>query len=193
MKFEDALAKMPNEFHSEILETDKYLKTMRPLKFRRVVDKNGNNGNKITYVASEHGISYAFRVSDNKFRHNLQWYLVHQGKAETWHRRADYMEETLDKIAKNDYPLSVRIFSALRNCPGFDNCYGDRCLARTPYSFAGKKKLTCHGNVELSSDKDGFCDARVFIRYVNELVKDKIANSEPPPEKIILCETNRSV
>jgi LDH2 family malate/lactate/ureidoglycolate dehydrogenase len=70
---------------------------------------------------------------------------------------------------------------------------GERCLARTPYSYDDKKKLTCHGSVVLGIDQNSFCDAREFFRYVNELVKEKIANDEPQPEKIILCKTNRSV
>ena len=190
MTFENVLAKMPHEFQCEILETDKYLKAMRPLKFRRALDKNGS---KITYVASEYGISYMFKISDNEFKHNFQWYIVFNGKPETWHRRADYMEETLAKISETDNPLSVRIYDALKNCPGLDNCYGERCLARTPYSFNGKKKLTCHGSVELGLNQESFCDAREFIRNFNELVKVKIANEEPPPEKILVCKINRSI
>jgi hypothetical protein len=103
------------------------------------------------------------------------------------------MEETLAYIAKTDQPLSVRIYNALKTCPGSDSCYGQRCLARTLYAFNGQRKLTCHGRVELGLNRDDFCDAREFLRYFNELVKEKITNGEPLPEKIIVCKTKRSL
>ena len=103
------------------------------------------------------------------------------------------MEETLAYITKTDLPLAERIYNALKTCPGLDNCYGPRCLARTVYSFDGQKKLTCHGKVELDLFRQDFCDAREFLRYFNELVKEKITNNEPLPEKIIVCKTKRSL
>ena len=189
MVFDDFLQKMPKKFQCEIIGMDKYLKTLRPMKFKRVLDKNCN---KITYVAPEYGISYMFKL-DGGFKHNFQWYIVHNGKAETWHRKADYMEETLVKIAQSDQLLSVRIYNALKNCPGSNNCYGERCLARTPYSFNGKKRLTCHGSVEPGLDKNDFNDVREFFRYLNELINEKISNNVKPPEKIILCKKKRYI
>jgi len=188
MVFEDVLQKMPKKLHSEIMDMDKYFKALRPMKFKRVLDKNGN---KITYVASEFGVSYMIKLSDDGFKHNFQWYIVYNGKAETWHRKADYMEEILVKITQSDQPLAMRIYNGLKICPGSNNCYGERCLARTPYTFNGQKRLTCHGSVELDMEKNNFCDVREFFRHLNELIKEKIANGEKPPEKIILCKTRR--
>ena len=189
--FDIVLNEFPKQYQNEIKKIDTYLKGMRPLKFKRIVDKKAN---KITYVASDYGISYMFRMSeDDGFTHNFQWYLVYNGKPETWHRRGDFMEETLNEIAKTDYPLSLRIFNSLKGCPGGDNCYGKRCLARTPYSFDDKKRLTCHGSVFLEHNKSNFQDARDFFRYFNDLVKEKIENDEPLPEKIIVCKMVRHI
>jgi len=188
--FESIISTLPQALKDEITETDQYLKALRPLKFKRTIDPKAK---KITYVASDYGISYMFKISGTELAHNFQWYIVCCGKPETWHRRADYMEETLSYIAKTDQPLSERIFNALKTCPGSDNCYDQRCLARTVYTFSGQRKLTCHGRVELGLLHNDFCDAREFLRYFNELVNEKIASKEPLPEKIIVCKTKRSL
>lgn len=188
--FDTIISDLPQTYKNEITETDKYLKTIRPLKFKRIIDKKAQ---KITYVASDYGISYMFKISDEKFTHNFQWYIVYNGKPETWHRRADYMEEALVYIEKNDHPLSVHIYDALKRCPGGDNCYGERCLARTLYAFNDQKRLTCHGSVELGMNQDDFRAARKFFNYLNELIEDKITSGEPPQEKIILYKTIRSI
>ena len=188
--FEIMIADLPQEYKDEITKTDIYLKSMRPLKFKRTIDKKAK---KITYVASDYGVSYMFKISNDKLTHNFQWYIVYNGKPETWHRRADYMEETLIHIAKSDPALSDRVYNALKICPGFDNCYGERCLARTPYAYKNKKRLTCHGGVELGMDQNDFFDAREFFRYLNELIEEKINSEEPLPEKIIVCQTKRSI
>ncbi len=188
--FDSMISTLPQALKDEITETDQYLKALRPLSFRRSVDTKAK---KITYVASDYGVSYMFKISDDKLTHNFQWYIVCNGKPETWHRRADYMEETLVYIAKTDLSLAERIYNALKTCPGSDNCYGQRCLARTVYAFNGQRKLICHGKVDLGLNRDDFCDAREFLRCFNELVKEKIANGEPLPEKIIVCKTKRSL
>jgi hypothetical protein len=190
MVFDDVLKKIPEKLQYEILGMDKYFKSLQPMKFKRVLDKNGN---KITYVTSEYGISYMFKYSDGEFKHNFQWYIVYNGKPETWHRKADYMEETLVKIAENDKPFAIRIYNSLKSCQGSNNCCGERCLARTPYTFDGQKRLTCHGSVELDTRKKDFDDVRKFFKYLNDLIKQKIANGEQPPEKIILQKAKRHI
>jgi len=188
--FDELILSLPKNFKDEIIQTDNYLKAMRPLKFKRNVD---NKVNKITYVASDYGVSYMFKISDDKFTHNFQWYIVYNGKAETWHRRADFMEETLIENAKNDHALAMRIYNALKPCPGLDGCYGERYLARTVYAFEKQKSLFCHGSVELGMRLKDFNDARKFFHYLNGLVQEKINKGEPLPEKIILCQTKRSL
>lgn len=103
------------------------------------------------------------------------WYIVHNGKPETWHRKSDYMEETLVETAKFDLQLAERIFYALNDCV---HCYGQRCLAKTLYTFNGQKRLACHGHVMPCMCRDDFHDAREFFRHLNTLMESKIANGE---------------
>ena len=93
--FESVISGLPQRFQDEIIEMDRFLAACRPLKFKRMVDKGGN---KITYVASDFGISYAVHVSGAQSFHHFGWYIVYNGKLETWHRKADYMEEILVEI-----------------------------------------------------------------------------------------------
>ncbi|MCL2703953.1 MAG: hypothetical protein FWE91_10150 [Defluviitaleaceae bacterium] len=186
-KFDEIISILPEEFRNEIIETDGFLKSLRPLKFKRTIDKFGN---KITYVASDFGVSYAFRVTRDQFSHELNWYIVYNGKPETWHRKADYMEEMLDEIEKSNPRLAERIFSSLIKCV---NCHGEKCLAKTIYTFRDRKKLTCHGRVVFRICHDDFNGAREFFRHLNAYVERKAANGDPPTEKIILINTNRSL
>lgn len=188
--FYEMISQLPQIYRDELIKSDEFLKSMRPLRFKRTIDRRAK---KITYVASEYGVSYMFKIMGDQFTHNFQWYIVYNGKPETWHRRADYMEQTLEKIALCDYQLSERMYNALKSCKGSDNCYGERCLARTPYAFDGKKKLTCHGSVELGMSQDDFYDAREFFKYFNNLVIEKKDAGEPPMEKIIVCKIKRSL
>ncbi|MCL2698029.1 MAG: hypothetical protein FWE74_08105 [Oscillospiraceae bacterium] len=186
-KFDGILLSLPEELRNEIIETDGFLKSLRPLKFKRTIDKFGN---KITYVASDFGVSYAFRVVPGEYSHELNWYIVYNGKPETWHRKADYMEETLDEISKSNPQLAQRVFNSLIEC---NNCHGERCLAKTLYTFKGRKKLTCHGRVVLRICRDDFNDARDFFLYLNEYAERKAERGDPPPDKIILVNTKRSL
>lgn len=90
--FESVIAGIPLETRFRVIETDIFLKSLKPLKFRRIVDKNGG---KISYVASDFGISYAVSVSGAESMQNFGWYIVTNGKPDTWGRKADDMEETL--------------------------------------------------------------------------------------------------
>ena len=178
--FESVISGLPRGFGDRIIEMDHYLRAMRPLKFKRMVDKGGY---KITYVASDFGVSYAINVFDSQFTHYFNWYIVYNGKPETWHRKADDMEETLVEIAKSDPQLSERIFYALNDCVG---CYGSGCLAKTLYAYNGQKRLTCHGRVLLRMYDNDLHDAKEFFRHLNMLIERKIENGDLHQEKILL-------
>jgi len=184
--FASILEALPPDFREEVIETDLFLKALRPLKMKRMVEKHGT---KITYVASEFGVSYALRVSPGEYAQIINWYIVYNGKAETWHRKADNMEETLAETAKNDPRRAAYIFQALQEC---NDCHGERCLVKTPYRFNGQGKLTCHGRVKLPIGHADFEDARAFMRDVNTVAARRIANGTPL-EKIILVNTKRSL
>ncbi|MEN6470206.1 MAG: hypothetical protein ABFC62_01940 [Clostridiaceae bacterium] len=185
--FESVLSALPRELRGEIMETDRFLISLRPLKFKRAVDKGGK---KVSYVAPEFGVSYAIHASGAQSSHDLGFYIVCGGKVETWHRKADFMEEALAETAKTDPALAERIFYALNDCVG---CYGGACLAKTPYAFEAEKRMTCHGRSRLRMCSDDLRDAREFFRHLNALTERKIAAGEPTAGKILLIKSDDEV
>ncbi len=181
--FETIISDLPLEYKNELLRMDGFLKALKLLRFKRTIDKRGG---KITYVSSNFGISYAIHVLEDQLSHNFSWYIVSGGKPETWHRKADYMEEVLSEIAKTDIQCAKRIFYALNDCVG---CYGSRCLAKTLYEFNDQKRLTCHGRVMLRMCHDDFQDAREFFRHLNVLIDRKSADGSLQTEKILLLKS----
>jgi hypothetical protein len=137
---------------------------LKALKFKRQIEKNGN---KIAYVASDFGFSYAIYLSNDIFDHSLQWYLITSGKPETWHRKADRMEETLSRLADTSPDFAERMFSNLDDCTG---CYAN-CLARTKYQYRGKSKAVCHGKLKFKMSPSGFEDVRTMVDAINQLVQ----------------------
>lgn len=160
---EKCISLLPAEIQSEIIKIDEYLKSLRPLKFKRQLEKNGN---KITYVASEYGVSYAIYLSNDVFDHSLQWYLITNGKPETWHRKANRMEDTLGGLADKSQEFAERMFNNLYDCVG---CY-QNCLARTQYRFRNKNKVACHGKLKFKMSTTGFEEVRAFVDEINHLV-----------------------
>jgi hypothetical protein len=148
------------------------------MKFKRTVDKNGG---RISYVASDFGFSYALTVSGAESTQNFGWYIVTGGKPDTWHQKADYLEEALNETAKTDERLAGRIFYALNDCVG---CYGSRCLAKRLYTFKDEKRLSCHGRVLLHTGDDDYRDAREFIARLNAMLGRKLAGGGFAQEKI---------
>lgn len=160
-EFESCISLLPKEIHDEIVKTDGFLRSLKPMKFKRQIEKHGN---KITYLASEYGFSYALYLSNDIMHHSLSWYIITNQKPEFWHRKADRMEEALKKLAETSPEHAERMFNNLAECIG---CC--RCAVKTPYEFNGKKKLTCHGAMEFKMCVSDFEDVRAFIGAVNKL------------------------
>lgn len=163
--FEKCISRLPANIQSEILKTDEYLKSLKLFKFKRQLEKNGN---KITYVAPEDGFSYAIYLSNHLFDQSLQWYIITNGKPETWHRKADKMEETLNRLMQKNPAFAHRMFFCLDDCVG---CY-QNCLARTRYRLGEKSKAVCHGKLKFKMNPSGFEDARVFMNEINALKQE---------------------
>jgi hypothetical protein len=163
--FEKCIAFLSTNIQSEIIKMDEYLKSRKELKFKRQIEKNGN---KITYVASEYGFSYSIYLSNDMFDHSLQWYLITNGTPETWHRKADRMEETLKRLDATSETFAQQMFFSLDDCVG---CYSN-CLARTKYSFRDENKIVCHGKLKFRMNQEGFSDVRVFIDEVRNLIME---------------------
>jgi hypothetical protein len=163
--FDKCISLLPADIQSEIIQIDEYLKSLKPMKFKRQLEKNGN---KITYVASDYGVSYAIYLSNDIFDHSLQWYIITNGKPDTWHRKADRMEDTLNCLANKSQDFAERMFQNLDECVG---CY-QHCLARTRYQFHEKSKAVCHGKLKFNMSTSVFDDVRSFVDEVNRLVQE---------------------
>jgi hypothetical protein len=165
--FEKCISLLPKHIQVEIVKIDEYIKTLRSLKFKRQIEKNGN---KITYVSSDYGFSYAIYLSNDIFDHSLQWYIITNGKPETWHRKADMMEETLNRLAHKTLDSAERMFNNLDECVG---CYKN-CLVKTQYQLHDKQKNVCHGKLKFKMSASGFEDIRTFIEEINHLAQETV-------------------
>ncbi len=163
--FEKCISLLPVAVQGEIYKIDEYLKSLKPLKFKRQIEKNGN---KITYVASDYGFSYAIYLSNDIFDHSLQWYLITSGKPEEWHRKADRMEEILNRLSASSPEFAARMFRNLEDCVG---CY-QNCLARTRYVYDNKQKTACHGKLKFKMGASGFEDVRTFMNEIVQLIQE---------------------
>lgn len=160
--FEKCISLLPIYIQSKIVEIDEYLRSLSPLKFKRLIEKNGN---KITYVASDYGFSYAIYLSNDIFDHSLQWYFITNGKPETWHRKSDMMDEILNRISHVAPDFAERMFYNLDDCVG---CYKN-CLAKTQYHLHDKCKVVCHGKLKFKMSTSGFEDVHTFIEEISHL------------------------
>lgn len=167
--FEKCISLLPESTQREIVNIDEYLKSLKRLKFKRQIEKNGN---KISYVASDFGFSYAIYLSNDIFDHSLQWYLITNGKPETWHRKADWMEEILNRLHHKSPEFAARMFQNLDECVG---CYRN-CLAKTKYRYMEKQKMVCHGMLKFKMNASGFEDVRAFIEETNHLAMETTVN-----------------
>ena len=161
--FESCVAELPDTLRAAVVDIDAWIKTLRPLKFKRQIDKNGV---KITYIASEQGFSYQVYISDSVLEHKVWWYILTQGKPETWHRKADNMENTLNYLAQTDSNFAQRMFNNLYKCSGG---FGSGCLGKTLYAFNGKKINSCHGKLNFNMNLSDFDDVKQFIGAVNDI------------------------
>lgn len=166
--FQRCISFLPLDLQAEIVKMDEYLKSLKIFKFKRQLEKHGN---KITYVAPDYGFSYAIYLSRDIFDHSVQWYLITNGKPETWHRKADLMEETLDRLGQKAPDFARRMFYSLDDCVG---CYR-ACLAKTRYKWQDKQKNVCHGKLKFRMASTGFEDVVAFIEEVQSIVREKPA------------------
>lgn len=146
---------------------DALLMGMRPMRFKRQLEKNGR---KVAYVASNQGFSYSIKLVGNTLQHWMCWYIVYNCKPELWHRKANDMENALHLLAQTDPDLAARMFHRLEECVG---C-AERCKVRSPYSFGGQKKITCHGKLMLKMTPSDFTDARKMIEVVNAMYAGQV-------------------
>ena len=161
MSFATFVASLSVELQNEVVGMDTFLKSLRPLKFKRTVDKR-----KINYVSSDYGISYAILPLGTEPTQHFGWYYLHNKETNKWYRKTDYFEETLTQIAKADPQSSKYIFDALNECT---LCKGRACSAIS-YTYDGKQRLACYGRIIMPLHGNDFNYARDFFRQLNLLV-----------------------
>lgn len=144
--FEAMIACLPEEIRMKVIETDCFLRSCKPEKFRRTLEKNGN---KIYYNASKIGAAYAIYLSQDMMTHTL--------------RVLNGFEAMLDRLSAEDEVFADRIFSYLHECSG---CYGLGCSTRTPCTFHDKTRQTCSGKIEFKMTASEFDDV---MRLINSI------------------------
>jgi hypothetical protein len=169
--FEELLAALPQNMAAEVVSLDAWLRALKPVKFRRNIDIRSN---KITYVASEYGFSYAIYPDGGMLYHQLQWYIITNRKPELWGRKDDRMEDLLNRIAETDPAFAERMFGNLYECV---NGRPAGCLAKTAYEFNGRCKVFCHGSMRLKMNAQDFSDAKRFISAFNEMILEDAARA----------------
>lgn len=162
--FESITDRFPAAIKADVIATDAFLRGLKSMKFRRQIDPKNN---KITYLASAYGVSYSIFPNGDRMHHRIRWYMVTNSKPELWHKKADQLEAVLMHIEKTDPGLAQRMFDRLNECVGCRQ----RCLARDAYSFRGKRKQACHGDIYLKMQPGTFEDLRAFVSAANEMVR----------------------
>lgn len=161
--FEGCLSALPDALGDSVRDIDGWLRGLRSVKFKRQI---GKYGSKITYIAPAEGLSYAIHIKGDVLYHTLQWYILTQGKPETWARKADRMEDTLNHLARSDCDFARRIWNNFNECTGG---YGPGCLARTTYGFMNDTIIACHGRLHFNMNPSEFDDVKRFITTLNEI------------------------
>lgn len=156
---ENCISLIPDEFKTEILNTNAYLMSLKPAKFKRKI-----TGGRVTYISSHYGISYTILFCMGLFSHHLQFYIIHNNK---WgNKTKDYMMEVLELIYAESPELALKIFDELPLCAGG---IGGGCVDHKDYEFHGIAKNSCNGRLSFKMTKDDFKFAREFMGYVNRL------------------------
>jgi len=167
MSYQTMLDSMPTQLQNEASDMDAFIKSLRPLKFKRSVDKK-----KINYVCADYGISYAIFPDSTRLSYEpsqtFGWYYLCDRETKEWYRKTDYFVQTLTAIGKNDPQAAKRIFSTADSCL---SCKGNPCSA-IGYHYDGEDKLACYGRMVFSLDKVGFEDVRLFFRHLNTLMME---------------------
>ncbi|QUI24832.1 hypothetical protein HZI73_22135 [Vallitalea pronyensis] len=160
--FETCIARLPKPIQNEIIKTDHFLRSLKPMTFKRVIEKHGH---KITYIASDHGFSYAIYPSNDIMYHSLNWYILTNKKPELWGRKDDKMMATLNKLRETSPEFADRMFINLKECIA---CHPS-CSVKTVYTYNETSKCTCHGSMLFKMSIADFEDVRHFIHTANGL------------------------
>ena len=155
--FDAVIAGLPDDIRAKIAEVDGFLRSYKPVKFRRSIEKNGG---KITYLASDAGISYMVMPSRDVMRHSLGSYILWNKKDNLGKRNAAPLENALNQLAETDPGFVSRILSYKSDCTG---C-GPNCICRVDYNVQGKTWPACHGKIDFKMALSEFDDVMRIIQ-----------------------------
>ena len=159
--FEAVIAGLPDDIRAKIIEVDGFLRLHKPVKFRRSIEKNGT---KITYLASDAGVSYMIMPSRDVVRHSLGSYLLWNKKDNLGKRNAAPLENALNRLAETDPGFVSRILSYKSDCI---DC-SPNCICRVEYVVQEKTWSACHGKIDFKMAVPEFDDVMRIIRAIGE-------------------------
>lgn len=160
--FDSVIDALPEDIHTKIVEIDNFLRSFKPIKFKRIIDKNGG---KITYLASDAGVSYVIMPHRNVMRHTFGSYLLWNSKDSLGKHNSEPLSDAFEKLAKEDTGFVNRILSYKTDCIG---CH-QGCICRVSYSVQGKMYSACHGKIEFKMILSEFDDVMRLIKVIGTM------------------------
>jgi len=160
--FEAVIGGLPDEIRSKVVETDSFLRSYKPIKFRRTLEKNGN---KITYLASAAGVSYMVMPSRDVMGHSFGSYIQWNVKESLGKHDATPLTDALNRLAEADPDFVARILSYRSDCTGCS----PKCICRVDYKVQGKTVSACHGKFEFKMASSEFDDVMHIIKEMGRV------------------------
>ena len=157
--FDAVIAGLPGDIRDKIIEIDTFLRSYKLIKFRRSVEKYGN---KITYLASDAGISYTINPSRDVMHHTFGAYLLWNRKVNLGQHNAVPLENALNRLAKIDPEFIDRILSYINECTGCNS----NCICAVSYKVQGKTSVACHGKFTFKMALSEFDDVIRLIQAI---------------------------
>ena len=158
--FEATIAGLPGDIQNKINEIDAFLRSYKPIKFKRSIEKHGN---KITYLASNAGVSYMILPSRNVMRHIFGAYLLWNSRENLGKHNALPFENALNQLAQTDPGFTARVLTYVNECT---KCH-EKCLCCVYYNVQGKTHPVCHGKFEFKMAVSEFDDVMQLIQAIN--------------------------
>ncbi|MCL2187935.1 MAG: hypothetical protein FWB87_04140 [Defluviitaleaceae bacterium] len=144
---------IPPRVQDAVRDMDKFLlNEMKPLKFKRGIDKYGH----LQYKASC-GLLYEMREFGVSNFHMLNW--LNAAKSQN-------NVKIINHIAKTAPDLAERIFANLHEC----NPHARDCKRRMFAEFNGKSKSVCEGKIKFNMETLAFMDIKAFVKAVLEFL-----------------------
>ena len=162
---EECVQALPDDLRDGLLKTDEYLRTGcgPELKFTRKIEGRFPCC-KLTYTAP-HKLSYRVQISGSYLRHSLGWLWTREDR-----QGSDRTVEWLQTMAESDAAQADALFYKMKDCCGCSKA-PEQCMNRSPYAFAGQKKLSCQGRFHFKGRADAFDDVRRSVEACREMLR----------------------